>query len=127
MTAQDTVVRKRILLVDDQPEVRETLKVLLEIDEHTVTEAANGKKALELYQPGLFDLVITDYAMPIMRGDELAARVKALVPAQLVLMVTGSAENSSGVGIGVDAILYKPFRFDALRQTLTQLLGPVPA
>ncbi|HWX20643.1 MAG TPA: response regulator [Candidatus Binatia bacterium] len=127
MTGQDRVVRKRILLVDDQPEVRETLKVLLEIDEHTVTEAADGRQALGLYQPGLYDLVITDYAMPHMRGDELAARVKAMAPSQPVLMVTGSAENSSGVGIGVDAILYKPFRFDALRQTVAQLLSAIPA
>jgi CheY-like chemotaxis protein len=125
MTAQDRVVRKRILLVDDQPEVRETLKVLLEIDEHEITEASNGRQGLSLFQPGRFDLVITDYAMPQMCGDELATRVKGLSPAQRILMVTGSAANSHGVTGAVDAVLYKPFCFDALRQILAQLLSPV--
>jgi CheY-like chemotaxis protein len=127
MSAQEQLKGKRILLTDDQIEVRETLKVLLEVDEHIVTEAANGLEALKVFSPGTFDLVITDFAMPRMRGDELAARIKAIAPTQPILMVTGSARESDHAGALVDAVLYKPFRFDALRQVVAQLLSPVPA
>lgn len=127
MTAQERVVRKKILLVDDQPEVREIIKVLLDIDEHVITEASNGVDALEQFKPGAFDLVITDYFMPRMRGDAFAVRVKELAPAQPVLMITGSAEKSGGLAPAADAILGKPFTLEALRQAIAQLLCPVAA
>jgi len=125
MCAPGRVTGKRILLVDDQPEVRQVLKMLLEVDQHFVTEAGNGCEALACFQPGRFDLVITDYAMPQMRGDELARRIKEVAPGQPILMVTGSPNDSEMPK--VDLVLCKPFLFDDLRQSLGQLLTPVPA
>ena len=110
-----TVTGKRILLVDDQEEVRETIKLLLSLDEHTIVEAANGKEALELFQTNPFDIVITDYLMPAMKGDELVERIRQAVPAQPILMITGSAEKFGGVDASVDHLLSKPFGFDDLR------------
>jgi len=121
------VVRKRILIVDDQEEVRETIKMLLNLDEHTVTEASSGKEALELFKPDHFDLVMTDYAMAGMRGDVLAARLKQIAPSQLILMVTGSAAEESAVALKVDGLLGKPFLLNELRQALGGLLTPVQA
>jgi two-component system sensor histidine kinase EvgS len=63
----------RILVVDDEEMVRDTLKMLLRFDRHTVEAATNPSQALELFQAGKFDLVITDYDMASMRGDQLAA------------------------------------------------------
>jgi CheY-like chemotaxis protein len=121
VSEQATVIRKRILLADDQPEVRETVRMLLDVDEHTVAEAANGRMALSLFTPGRFDLVITDYAMPEMRGDELAANVKQLAPSQPVLIITGSAQPSGGLESAADAILTKPFTLGELRQAIAEL------
>ncbi len=117
------VQRKRILIADDELGVREAIKLLLSIDEHTVTEAETGVAALALFQQESFDLVITDLEMPRMRGDELAARIKELSPAQPIIMITAYSEKLQGSGNPVDALLHKPFRFDELRQTMTSVLA----
>ena len=127
MTEPDKVMGKRILLADDQPEVRELTKMLLGMDEHIVTEAANGREALALFQQERFDLVITDYTMPLMKGDELARNIKRLAPSEPVLMITGSASEPEGIRGSVDAFLEKPFSFQDLRQAVARLLRPVPA
>ena len=126
MTEPGKVLRKRILLADDQQEVREVTKLMLGIDEHIVTVAASGREALDLFTPDRFDLVITDYVMPLMKGDELARNIKRLAPSEPILMITGSAEELGGVRGSVDAILNKPFGFKDLRQAVAQLLCPMP-
>jgi len=98
---------------------------MLGMDEHIVTEAGNGQEALDLFTPGRFDLVITDYVMPMMKGDELARNIKRLAPAEPILMITGSAGELGGVRASVDAVLNKPFGFEDLRQAMAQLLEPV--
>lgn len=127
MTEPDRVLRKRILLADDQQDVREMTKLMLDMDEHMVTEAANGREALELFTSDRFDLVITDYVMPLMKGDELARNIKRLAPAKPILMTTGSAGEIGSTQMSVDAVLNKPFGFADLRQAVAQLLHPVPA
>jgi CheY-like chemotaxis protein len=117
---------KRVLLADDQQEVREMTKLMLGMDGHIVTEAGNGREALDLFTPGRFDLVITDYIMPVMKGDELARNIKRLAPSEPILMITGSAGELGGVGAFVDAVLNKPFAFEDLRQVVAQLLRPAP-
>src|ERR1035441_2188381 len=98
MTEPGKVSGKRILLADDQQEVREMTKLMLGMDEHIVTEAVNGREALELFAPGRFDLVITDYLMPVMKGDELARNIKRLAPTEPILMITGSAAELDEIG-----------------------------
>jgi CheY-like chemotaxis protein len=126
MTAPDKVLGKRILLADDQQDVRELTKLMLDMDEHVVTEAANGREALDLFAPDRFDLVITDYLMPVMKGDELARSIKRLAPSEPILMITGSAGELGGMQMSVDAVLNKPFAFEDLRQAVAQLLCPIP-
>jgi CheY-like chemotaxis protein len=113
---------KRILLADDQAEVRETVRLLLGMDGHSVSEAANGEEALGLFAPNRFDLVITDYAMPVMRGDELATNIKHVSPSQPILMITGSAELFGGCAAPVDAYLQKPFGCEELRRAVAGLV-----
>jgi two-component system cell cycle sensor histidine kinase/response regulator CckA len=119
----EKVIGKRILLADDQQGVREAVKFLLMVDNHTVVEARNGREALELFSQDRFDLVITDYAMPEMAGNELAVRIKRLVPGQPILMITAYAAELGQSDNPVDAMLNKPFSFDELRQALVRLLG----
>ena len=127
MTEPDKLMGKRILLADDQQQVRELTKMLLGMDDHIVTEAANGREALTLFTQERFDLVITDYTMPLMKGDELARNIKRLAPSEPVLMITGSASEPEGIRGSVDAFLEKPFSFQDLRLAVARLLRPVPA
>ena len=121
MSEPGKTIRKHILLADDQQEVRDTIKLLLRLDEHTVAEAKNGREALEMFTQDRFDLVITDYAMPEMRSDELAANVKHLAPSQPILMLTGSVEMLDSSTPSVDALLMKPFSLGDLRQAIARL------
>jgi len=126
MKEQREIRRKRILLAEDQPEVREVIKMLLGLEEYIVTEAGNGREALELFTQGQFDLVITDYAMPMMKGDELARHLKRMAPSQPVLMITGSDGELGVTQALVDVVLNKPFSLAELRRAIGQLLCPVP-
>jgi CheY-like chemotaxis protein len=126
MTKRGKVSGKRILLADDQQEVREITALMLCMDDHIVTEAGNGQEALDLFAPERFDLVITDYIMPLMKGDELARNIKRLAPSEPVLMITGSAGELDGIRGSVDAVLNKPFIFEDLRHAVAELLSPMP-
>jgi CheY-like chemotaxis protein len=113
---------KRILLADDQAGVRNAIKYLLEIDDHLVTEAQNGREAFELFRQSQFDLVITDYAMPEMAGNDLAAEIKRIAPSQPVIMITGYIRDIDRDRNPVDALLNKPFSFQDLRDTIAKLI-----
>jgi CheY-like chemotaxis protein len=120
--AQPVIRGKRILLVDDESSVRGAFRMMLEIDEHTVTEANNGAEALDLFTKGQFDLVITDFEMPVMKGNELAVRIKRLAPARPILMITAYGKELGDSENPVDAILNKPFTLDQLSRAITKLL-----
>ena len=112
---------KRILVVDDEPFVCETVKLLLAFDGHVVETATCGKEALEKFSNGKFDLVITDYSMPEMKGDELGLELKARVPDQPVVLITAYAEMLRGAEspvVGVDCVISKPFLLEDLRQAI---------
>jgi CheY-like chemotaxis protein len=119
----EVVQGKRILLADDQQGVRSSIKLLLEVDSHSVVEARNGREALSRFTEGPFDLVITDYAMPEMTGKELAVNIKQSSPDQPILMITAYANELGEGRMAVDAVLHKPFSFQDLRVAIARLLG----
>jgi CheY-like chemotaxis protein len=108
----------RILVVDDEPFVCDALKMLLEFDGHQVEAAHSAPEALSVFGAGKFDLVITDYSMPNMKGDELATAIKARVPGQPVVMVTAYAEMLKLPLEGVDFVISKPFPLESLRDAI---------
>lgn len=117
---------QRILVVDDEPYVCDALKMMLTLDGHNVTTAANAPEALEILGRQTFDLVITDYSMPAMKGDEFASVVKSRNPAQPIVMITAYAEmlegNRTPLGC-IDALVSKPFRVENLRAAIAKVLG----
>ncbi|HLH57072.1 MAG TPA: response regulator, partial [Verrucomicrobiae bacterium] len=117
------VLGKRILLVDDDPGARESIKLLLNIDRHEVIEATNGREALEIFHQGILDLVIIDYFMPQMEGRQLAENIKLTAPNLPILMVTAYLEKLVDTDTRVDAILAKPFGIADLRQAIARLLN----
>lgn len=120
------VSKKRILVVDDEPFVCDAVKMMLNFDGHTVETANSAKDALALFDQGKFDLVITDFAMPNMKGDELAAAIKARAPQQPVVMITAYAEmlqSSDNPLTGVDFVISKPFLLENLREAIAKVTG----
>lgn len=127
--AKPAIPSKKILVVDDEPFVCEAVKMMLAFDGHDVTTANSGKEALTKLEAGKFDLVITDFAMPTMKGDELAAAIKARKPNQPVVMITAYAEmlQSSGSPLpGVDCLISKPFLLENLREAIAKVLPETP-
>jgi two-component system cell cycle response regulator CpdR len=121
-TEQVEIRRKRILLVEDEEPLRACLRMLLELDGHQVTEASNGADALNLFTVGEFDLVITDFEMPVMEGNKLAVGIKLRAPSLPILMITASVRVPHGIENPVDALLDKPFTAADLHRALRKLL-----
>jgi CheY-like chemotaxis protein len=118
-----TYQKRHILVVDDEPLVRKTVQMLLHGDGHVVDEADSGSEALAVFEPGKFDLIFTDYFMPVMKGDELAAAIKKRSPSQAVVMLTAFPEklqcSDCPLG-GIDSFICKPFELDSLRAAITR-------
>ena len=124
--------KRHILVVDDEPLICDAVKMMLDFDGHIVETVGSAKDALETLQERKFDLVITDFQMPVMKGDELAAAIKARDPKQPVVMITGYAEMLQAAGnplTGVDLVISKPFLLENLREAIakaTPLAGRGP-
>ena len=114
------------MVVDDDPSVGDAVKMLLKFDGHDVEAINNSREALARFKPGRFDLVFTDFTMPGMNGDQLAAAIKADAPGQPVVMITayaGTMPRSSSV----DFIVGKPFRLEQLREAITRVMPAMPS
>jgi CheY-like chemotaxis protein len=117
--------KKRILVVDDEPFVCDAVKMMLAFDGHDVITANSAGEALGIFERGRFDLVITDFAMPVMKGDEFALAIRERAPEQKILMITAYAEmlrSRVNPMEGVDFVISKPFLLDHLREALITVL-----
>ncbi len=115
--------QRHILVVDDESLVRRSVHILLQGEGYLVQEAKSGAEALAVFEPDKFDMIFTDYLMPDMKGDQLAAAIKQRSPKQPVVMLTAfpekfeSAESTPG---GVDSLICKPFGLDNLREAIAR-------
>jgi CheY-like chemotaxis protein len=125
LNESSAVVKLRILVVDDEPSVGDAVKMLLNFDGHEVEAINNSREALARFKADRFDLVFTDYAMPEMNGDELAAAIKADAPCQPVVMITAHAGNIPR-SPSVDFVVGKPFRLQQLRDAITRVMPATP-
>jgi phosphoserine phosphatase RsbU/P len=110
----------RILIAEDERITRATLVRHLEGWGHSVTAAEDGEKAWEHFQAGGFDIVITDWEMPLLSGLELVRRIRGSAAATYVyvLMLTGRTDKSdivTGIEAGADDFVSKPFDREELR------------
>ena len=115
-----------VLVVDDEPAIRDVLTTLLARDGHRVTAAANGREGLERFREGVFDVVVTDCSMPELFGDQLARAIKELSPTTPVILITAFedlAQQAEERSNGVDVVLSKPFRLSDFRQTLVSVVN----
>jgi len=104
----------RILIVDDDPDIRDVLRITLEGENYEVIEAKDGEEGLKAVQTKTLDLVLLDYKMPKMDGREVCSRIKKDILLQHlpVIMVTGKGDLSDkvdGIDAGADDYVVKPF------------------
>lgn len=110
----------RILVVDDEPDLRYVLRRALERAGHEVADCGNGAAALEVALRSPPDLVVTDMMMPVMGGAELIRRLRAdAVTAQIpIVAVTGDPHLAGGA----DVVLAKPWTSQQLLAAVTALM-----
>jgi len=118
------LAKSRILVVDDNALVCDSIREILISDDLEVEIATGGPEALTAFRKGKFDLVIIDYQMPVMNGDKLATAIKALAPQQPIIMITAYGEALRMHGnfpLAVDLVINKPFGLEELGKAVHQL------
>jgi len=121
---------ERILLVDDEHDIREIEKEMLEIQGYHVTVKDDAREALILFaeQPDLFDLVITDMTMPKMTGDRLAGELTKIRSDIPIILSTGFSQLMSkekAKSMGIKGFLMKPVTMRDLSKTIRDVLDDI--
>ena len=118
---------KRLLIVDDDADMRLSLKLALEMAGYTAELAADGREALAIQQQRPADVLITDIFMPESDGFEVIDAVRRGFPQTRIVVISGGAKLAKreylldAALMDVDAILPKPFDVEALLQTLDSI------
>jgi CheY-like chemotaxis protein len=117
-----------VLIVEDDKELREMLKMSLLRRGITVLEAENGKDAIVHFKPLLTDLVVTDLIMPEEDGLKVVIKLRELKPSIKIIAISGGGKVGPGSylnlakALGADAIYSKPFSVNDLIVKIEQLL-----
>lgn len=119
----------RILVVDDDLEIRSSLKKLLEAEGHEVVTAADGNSAETALATGAFALMVTDIVMPDRDGLEGIRAARKLAPGMPVIAMSGGGRLGSAnylrlaQAMGASEVKPKPFEFDDMLATVERLLA----
>ncbi len=106
--------------------VSASIKIMLKHHGHEAWIADTGESAIALCNVEKFDLIITDYYMPDMKGDELSMIIKRKWPGQKILMISAYGDALSAHSKSTneaDAVLGKPFSMEALLTTVAMTIG----
>ena len=117
---------KKVLIVDDNPNMSSLLSDILEIFECKSVCAPDGEEALKCLKNEKFDMVITDLRMPKMHGINLLKTVKENYPSLPVVVITGFSGDTTkdeAIDAQADGFLAKPFRVNDIQGLLEKLLG----
>ncbi len=117
--------KMRVLLVDDDSDIREKLGVYFSKIFKEVIVAGDGVEGLERYRTGAYDIVITDISMPVMDGIEMARGMKQINPQQELLVVSAFSDFnylSEAISLGVSGYLLKPINYDVITQELYKIV-----
>src|SRR3954471_13866404 len=110
--------QKTVLVVDDEPIICQTLKMILRFDGHQAEAVLTGPDALAAIAAKSFDIVFLDYQMPGMTGDKVAREIKSQTPGQPIVFITGCLPRPSSPDI--DLVIEKPFSITAIRQAMAR-------
>ncbi len=115
----------KILVVDDEPNIREVVGLYLRRDGHTVFPAADGEEALQTYYRERPDLVVLDLILPRLSGLEVCRRIQSGRHVPLIMLTSKGEEEDRALGMsmGADDYVVKPFRPRELVSRVVALLG----
>ncbi len=115
--------KETILLVDDEPAIRQMLSRLMAGEGYTVVQAINGAEALELASHLDFDLVLLDLSMPGVDGWDIFEQITSKKPLLPVIIITARPnQRFTALAAGVGALMEKPLDLQKLMLTIRQLL-----
>lgn len=117
---------RNILVVDDDPVIRDMMADILEFEGHAITIARNGSEALRLLRNGERYLVFLDIMMPVMSGKELCMLMEAdpqLRERHKIILMSALDNLEEAATLDVDAILQKPFEVDDVIEVLEPYIG----
>lgn len=120
---------KTILVIDDDPIMRETIRDILQVDDHNVVLASNGREGMAFLDILEVDMILTDVLMPEKDGIEVIMEAKRKYPKIKILAISGggfiSAKNYLKMArdLGANASVMKPFDIDDLVNNVNRLLG----
>jgi DNA-binding NtrC family response regulator len=119
------MLKRSILVVDDERDICRALNIILTKEGYAVTEAHSGEQAIDLVRQQSFDLVMTDIKMERMDGFEVLRQVQQISPATTIIMMTAFASVGSAVEAmraGAADYITKPFINDEIRLTVKRLM-----
>ena len=116
-----------ILIVDDDIDILEALKIYLSKDEYRLLTARNGKDAVDIVKAEDVDLVLMDIMMPIMDGIKATEEIRKLTNIPIILLTAKSEDNDKVVGLdcGADDYITKPFSMEELVKRVEAILRRV--
>jgi CheY-like chemotaxis protein len=117
----------RVLIVDDEPSVREVLALLFEQEGWAVRTAANGVEALEVLRGGQPDLILLDLMMPVMDGRTFRAEQRhcgVAVDVPLVILSAARDASEQAEQLGAATVIHKPFEITTVLDLATRILDP---
>jgi DNA-binding NtrC family response regulator len=115
----------RILVIDDEENIRRTISMTLEHAGYVVDTAENGKQAITKAEANFYNLALIDVRLPDMEGTELLTALKGTTPRMVKIILTGypTLENAvKAINKGVDAYLIKPVNSDAMLKLIKEHL-----
>jgi DNA-binding NtrC family response regulator len=115
----------RILIVDDDENIRKVLQAILEDEGYKVETAETAKKGIERSEKAFYNLALIDVRLPDMEGIELLSKLRGTKPKMRKIIVTGypTLQNAvSAVNKGADAYVVKPFDVEKILQTIREHL-----
>src|SRR5437870_4120527 len=114
---------KRILVVDDERSIRESLRKILRVENYEVVLAENGQEAIEKHGAERIDLLILDLNMPVKNGWDTLKWLAGIDPRLPVVIITGrSNQRALAETAGADALMEKPLNVPLLLQTVRELM-----
>jgi len=115
----------RILIIDDDENIRKVLETILEDEGYIVGTADTAKKGIEQSEKAFYNLALIDVRLPDMEGIELLSKLRSTKPKMRKIIVTGypTLQNAiSAVNKGADAYVMKPFEVEKILQTIQEQL-----
>jgi two-component system response regulator PilR (NtrC family) len=117
--------KSKILVVDDEPGMREFLEIMLQKDNYLVSTATDGAEAIEKIENALYDLAVVDVQMPVMNGIEVLKKINEKCPETTVIMITAFASHETAIEamkLGAYDYITKPFKIDEIKLVIKKAL-----